>query len=536
MSTRRRSHAASVDMNRLSKLDRLILAQAVWEIGTEWTAIAKILSKHPLLLLHPKSFFTAQSCAVMYNSLIKEAELDISEENNEPKADVNLKLAKHQYVARYQELREDISAEEAKFKKILAEIEDIRSGSWDDKIRADISGAPGGEITPIPETTTEEPPVPELDVTMAVTTTLPTELDAPVDNVASLEVPPNDDVPDAPPREDSPKLLQEVMETPPQDLTSLSEDSVEPEVVHAEEVSRQPVEGHESEPHSPPEVDADTAEQPEDTPKAADLDEDGSTSGDEPLQATRKSTRRQRPSSTAVAQTKTVKGRRQRRGTSVPEDGDTLPEEVEMVATPQQEEQPDSPGTDAVTTRRSKRKASNPEPSDVIRDKKRLRETSEPADDDEPGTTLTSPGFWCQTIDSTGPSGARTRRRGDRTEEQVALKRFQNVIGMLHSQISQHRSGNIFHNPIKASEAPDYRDIVKRPVDLKTIKAKIKDGIISNSLEYQRDIYLMFANAMMYNRPGSDIYSMTEDMMCESEVMINTHRQTEGYLSNRKTH
>ena len=50
-----------------------------------------------------------------------------------------------------------------------------------------------------------------------------------------------------------------------------------------------------------------------------------------------------------------------------------------------------------------------------------------------------------------------------RTEEQVALKRFQNVIGMLHSQISQHRNGNIFHNPIKNSEAPDYREIVKRP-------------------------------------------------------------------------
>ncbi len=120
---------------------------------------------------------------------------------------------------------------------------------------------------------------------------------------------------------------------------------------------------------------------------------------------------------------------------------------------------------------------------------------------------------------STGPSGARTRRRGDRTEEQVALKRFQNVIGMLHSQISQHRSGNIFHNPIKASEAPDYHDIVKRPVDLKTIKARIKDGIISNSLEYQRDIYLMFANAMMYNRPGSDIYSMTEDVSAFISVL-----------------
>lgn len=110
---------------------------------------------------------------------------------------------------------------------------------------------------------------------------------------------------------------------------------------------------------------------------------------------------------------------------------------------------------------------------------------------------------------SSGPS----RRKGNRqTDEQLANKRFQNVIGLLHSQISQHRNGTIFHNPIKNSEAPDYHEIVKRPMDLKTIKARFKDGAISNSLEFQRDIYLMFANAMMYNRPGSDIYSMAEDV------------------------
>ena len=83
---------------------------------------------------------------------------------------------------------------------------------------------------------------------------------------------------------------------------------------------------------------------------------------------------------------------------------------------------------------------------------------------------------------------------------------------MLHAQISQHRNGNIFHNPIKNSEAPDYHEIVKRPIDLKTIKARVKDGHIANSLEYQRDIYLMFANAMMYNVPGSDVYAMAEDV------------------------
>lgn len=94
----------------------------------------------------------------------------------------------------------------------------------------------------------------------------------------------------------------------------------------------------------------------------------------------------------------------------------------------------------------------------------------------------------------------------------AAAKRFQTVIGLLHATISQHRSGNIFHNPIKESDAPDYHEIVKRPMDLKTIKARIKDGLIANSTEFQRDIYLMFANAMMYNRPGSDIYMMAEEV------------------------
>ena len=94
----------------------------------------------------------------------------------------------------------------------------------------------------------------------------------------------------------------------------------------------------------------------------------------------------------------------------------------------------------------------------------------------------------------------------------TAQKRFQTLISLLHSQISQHRNGAIFHNPIKPSEAPDYHDIVKRPMDLKTIKMRVRDGSITNSLEFQRDVLLMFGNAMMYNRPGSSIYGMTEEV------------------------
>ena len=49
-------------------------------------------------------------------------------------------------------------------------------------------------------------------------------------------------------------------------------------------------------------------------------------------------------------------------------------------------------------------------------------------------------------------------------------------------------------------------------MDLKTIKARVRDGLISNAIEFQRDVFLMFANAMMYNRPGSDIHQMAEEV------------------------
>jgi len=163
--------------------------------------------------------------------------------------------------------------------------------------------------------------------------------------------------------------------------------------------------------------------------------------------------------------------------------------------------------TEQLSRTDGKRKASEAL-SEPPRDRKRVREESEPVDEEELGPSTT---------------------KGRRKVQAAPDKKFQNVIGMLHSTISQHRYGNIFHNPIKKSEAPDYHDIVKRPMDLKTIKARVKDGLISNSLEFQRDIYLMFANAMMYNRPGSEIHNMAEEMMLESEIHINAFRQTEGF-------
>jgi len=100
---------------------------------------------------------------------------------------------------------------------------------------------------------------------------------------------------------------------------------------------------------------------------------------------------------------------------------------------------------------------------------------------------------------------------------------------MVHQQIYQHRGGNIFHNPIKKSEAPDYYEIVRRPMDLKTVKSRIKDGVISSADHFKRDVFLMFANAIMYNRPGTSVNDIAAEMMVESERHIADFRAAEEF-------
>lgn len=162
-----------------------------------------------------------------------------------------------------------------------------------------------------------------------------------------------------------------------------------------------------------------------------------------------------------------------------------------------------------------KRKAGTP-PAPSPRPQKRARSFS-PA---SPGSSAASPFGEHSALPTPTPTRRRSMRPGASSpsasafDSPAAQKRFQTVIGMLHAQIAQHRSGAVFHLPIREADAPGYRELVRRPTDLKSIKAKIRDGQIGNSREFQREVYLMFANALMYNRPHSDLHHMAEEVRC----------------------
>src|SRR6185369_10822089 len=52
-----------------------------------------------------------------------------------------------------------------------------------------------------------------------------------------------------------------------------------------------------------------------------------------------------------------------------------------------------------------------------------------------------------------------------------------------------------------------YFDVVKEPMDLSTIGAKLEEGMYKDRFAFRADFQLMVANAKLYNMPGSFVHN-----------------------------
>lgn len=105
-------------------------------------------------------------------------------------------------------------------------------------------------------------------------------------------------------------------------------------------------------------------------------------------------------------------------------------------------------------------------------------------------------------------------------------KKLQVVSNALIASISSHKYASTFLQPVNESSAPEYYSLIKQPRDLKTIKQMVKDGRLQSGEELEREILLMFANAIMYNRTGRDIYKWAKEMQVDVDKTIDMLRET----------
>ena len=82
-----------------------------------------------------------------------------------------------------------------------------------------------------------------------------------------------------------------------------------------------------------------------------------------------------------------------------------------------------------------------------------------------------------------------------------------------------------FEEPVdtKALKLGDYKKIVKKPMDLGTIKAKLEEGkykeLETSGEEFYSDVVLTFDNAMLYNNEGDEIWEHAAALKATFEEM-----------------
>eukprot|EP00268_Persea_americana_P035231 TRINITY_DN34792_c0_g1_i2.p1 TRINITY_DN34792_c0_g1~~TRINITY_DN34792_c0_g1_i2.p1 ORF type:complete len:530 (-),score=104.44 TRINITY_DN34792_c0_g1_i2:2639-4228(-) len=94
-------------------------------------------------------------------------------------------------------------------------------------------------------------------------------------------------------------------------------------------------------------------------------------------------------------------------------------------------------------------------------------------------------------------------------------------------KLMNHKPHWVFNKPVDvvALGLHDYRQIIKQPMDLGTVKSKMKKNLYSSPLDFAADVRLTFNNAMIYNPRGHEVHTMAEQLLARFEEMFGpVHR------------
>ncbi|KAJ1943483.1 hypothetical protein GGF37_002627 [Kickxella alabastrina] len=177
--------------------------------------------------------------------------------------------------------------------------------------------------------------------------------------------------------------------------------------------------------------------------------------------------------------------------------------------------------------------ASTPSKSPVATPDPEFRESTEEAKMEDIESPDISPAEEEVSVRSPPACATASKPTASAADEQQ-LKNWKKNITTVWREISGHRYGSMFIGPIKSADAPNYYDVIRQPIDLKTIKNRIRDEEITTTVEFYRDIMHMLMNALMYNAEDTEVYQMAMEMIPDAQACIEQLLQTEAAVNNPK--
>lgn len=122
------------------------------------------------------------------------------------------------------------------------------------------------------------------------------------------------------------------------------------------------------------------------------------------------------------------------------------------------------------------------------------------------------------------------KRSASPSASNVKHKRFQNIAVNLVNSIEEHRFSSPFLHPINSKE---YDDLIYDAKDLKGILRAVKQKDVQTYetiKELERDIMLMFANCVMYNKSNTHLVGMARQMKDEIGTTLKMFEEAESEI------
>lgn len=145
---------------------------------------------------------------------------------------------------------------------------------------------------------------------------------------------------------------------------------------------------------------------------------------------------------------------------------------------------------------------------DIKEEKREIKEeprTPDSSVDMKPASALSAPGTMDMMPSSAGSAGGGDKKWACIFKPDELRQKLMPTLEKLYRQDPESIP---FRQPVDPQTLgiPDYFDIVKKPMDLSTIKRKLDIGQYVDPWEYVDDVWLMFDNAWLYNRKTSRVY------------------------------
>lgn len=123
------------------------------------------------------------------------------------------------------------------------------------------------------------------------------------------------------------------------------------------------------------------------------------------------------------------------------------------------------------------------------------------------------------------PNGVENRNFGNpggAVFKAIGMESMMKDCRQVLSKLMKHKNGWIFNTPVDAEALGlhDYHQIIKRPMDLGTVKSNLAKNFYPTPIEFAADVRLTFNNALLYNPKTDQVHGFAEQLLGRFEDLF----------------